>query len=55
MIEQISNESTYKVTHLKFHTHLKFQGENYVTATLISCINSVLKIDVSLKEVFFDK
>ena len=36
MIEQISNGSTYKITHLKISA---FQGEKNVTITSISSIN----------------
>lgn len=41
MIEQISNGSTYKSTHLKISA---FQGEKNVTITSISSINPLKNI-----------
>lgn len=47
--EQISNKSTYKISHLKSQ---KFQGEKYVAISLISYINPDEEIDISVREVF---
>ena len=48
MIEQISNKSTCKITHLKIR---KFQGKKYVAASPILCILPVEEIDISVKEI----